>query len=300
MRTLLPLITLGLTLATTWPALGQQPQATSPDAPRSPTSDTAETASASATTSADEGAATPATPTANTTTPVADEPNARQEAEAASLPKVAVVVRGDADARLRRAAMNLEATLDGTLRLPSDSALRAALRGEGADDGLDGVRARRRGLGLGSDESTLRELARLVAADALVVVHAEAGTIYLEVFDAWAGRFFRDTRPLDPLETSARFVARAAQAAHRRARTGAPPSPIETAMATQAAPHETSSSNADRDDEIPPARAFFKKNWAYFVAAALLVGVVTFFVVRSRRNDDTPQPVLRFRPGPVE
>lgn len=330
MRPLLPLATIALALATSAPALGQE-QSAPPTAPasganaadgdsdaargdaeahdRSPGAAAgapAPTSRGSDPTDGDanamdgdgrggaepsDGPAEPAGPTAGTSREGPDERR----------PKVAIVIRGDADTELRAAATRLEEALEGAVRLPSDDALRAALRGEGADDGLDGVRTRRRSLGLGDDEATLRALARLVGADALVVIHEDAGAPHLEVFDARAGRFFRERLPVQPLDASARFVARAARAAHRRARTSAVPSPVAAAEAGEAARAPGASEPEAREtDALPPARAFFKKNWAYFVAGALLVGVVTFFVVRGRRDDDAPLPVLRFRPGPVE
>ncbi len=277
----------------------------------------------------------PETSTPDSTVPDPDESganenerSAEEEAPSADAPKVAVVVRGDPDATLRATARALEDALNGPVRLPGDPALRAALRGEGADDGLDRVRATRRGLGLGDDAATLRALARWVDADALVVVHGRRGEAYVEVFDAHAGRYYRDALPVQPLEASTRFVFRTAHAARRRAMqadathggtthegttrastteagtdgsaaTPTAPSPAEVAHGANA-PTEPPPSAAGADEALPPVRAFFKKNWAYFVAGALLVGVVTFFLVRGRRDDAAPQPVLRFRPGPIE
>ncbi|MBW1876201.1 MAG: hypothetical protein JRI98_12710, partial [Deltaproteobacteria bacterium] len=66
-------------------------------------------------------------------------------------PKIGVVVAGDTDDTLRNTAafIETEATASG-LRVPTDPALRKAMRGEPAtdEDGLDGMRSIRRGLGL--------------------------------------------------------------------------------------------------------------------------------------------------------
>jgi hypothetical protein len=51
------------------------------------------------------------------------------------------------------------------------------------------------------------------------------------------------------------------------------------------------------DDAPRPARRWLKANWAYIVGGALLVGAITGFIVRGRRNDEDPPPILRFRPG---
>ena len=51
------------------------------------------------------------------------------------------------------------------------------------------------------------------------------------------------------------------------------------------------------EEEATGARAWFKKNWAFVVAGALLVGVVTGFVIRATREDPQPDPVIVFRPG---
>ncbi len=67
-------------------------------------------------------------------------------------PRVAVVVAGDPDPETVTAAEAVEIALAEETRvtLPSDAALRGALRGEGeTGDGLDEVRAERRRLGLG-------------------------------------------------------------------------------------------------------------------------------------------------------
>ena len=86
-----------------------------------------------------------------------------------------------------------------------------------------------------------------------------------------------------------RFVVRAAGAAHRREHGEDTLSPRAAARASVAAETE--------DAEIPPARAWFRKNWAYLVGGLLLAGVVAFFIIRGRRDDSLPPPVLRFRTG---
>ena len=101
-------------------------------------------------------------------------------AQDAVAPKVAVVVVGDADARLRAAAVRVEdAVVGGGLRVADDLGLRGALRGEPApteDDGLASVRRVRRALGLSEaeDAPNLARLGRMAGAALVVVVRADA------------------------------------------------------------------------------------------------------------------------------
>ncbi|MAQ13173.1 MAG: hypothetical protein CMN30_00030, partial [Sandaracinus sp.] len=122
------------------------------------------------------------------------------------------------------------------------------------------------------------------------------GGIRVQVFDVRAGRFFRDRLTLEPLADATRFIARAARAAQRRPAAppdAAPPTPAETASAAP----EADTPPPAPEEEATGARAWFKKNWAFVVAGALLVGVVTGFVIRATREDPQPDPVIVFRPG---
>ncbi len=71
------------------------------------------------------------------------------------------------------------------------------------------------------------------------------------------------------------------------------PTPEETAAAAA----EPDADAVEDDDEPSPARQWFKKNWAFLLAGVLLVGVVTGFVIRSRRDDPDVDAVIVFRPG---
>ena len=244
-------------------------------------------------------ATTPSAPPADA--PSADAPSAADPADGA---KVAVIVAGDPDEALRRAARDLDRALAGTdLVRPSDSLLRAALRGEvppdGGEDGLERVRAERRRLGFGdADPEALRALGGMVGADALVIVRRADGALRIEVFDVPAARFYRDRLALDPAAETVVFIRRAARASRRRAARvevatvddpPPAPSPAQTAEAAAAAEEPA--------EAVRPVRAWFKKNWAFLVAGALLVGVVTAFVVRAAREEPQPDPMIVFRPG---
>ena len=208
--------------------------------------------------------------------------------------KLAIIVAGDPDEALQRAARALEDTLRDRVALPSDPGLRAALRGAPGqeDDGLARVRRERRGLGFGDEDlPTLARLGRLAGADAVAVLRRADGRLQLEILDVGAATFYRDRLPLEPLGAAADFAVRATRAAHRRA--GGPA--VDVTPATVAA--NGAETEEEPEDPLPPARAWLKKNWAYIVGGVLLVGVATFFIVRARRDDGPPNPVLRFRTG---
>lgn len=229
-------------------------------------------------------------------------------AAAQEAPKAVVVVAGDPDAATQARALEFEAALEeGGISLPVDTALRGALRGDPGteDDGLEGARRERRRLGFGEeDATTLVRIGRLTGAHAVVVVQSGAEP---SVFDVGASAFFEN-----PTGEVAGFVRRAVRSAARRAAEPAPeptgetevqaearaPSPRETAERETAA--EEARARADSTPEPErPARAFFKKNWPYFVAGLLLAGAVTWLIVAGGRDDDVPPPVLRFQPGDV-
>ncbi len=214
-------------------------------------------------------------------------------------PRVATVLVGDPEPVRRARAAELDARLGGVgLRRLDDPAMRAALLGDvHEDDGLERLHAARRRL-LFEDDPTeaLRDLGARLRVDALVVVRA-ADPLRLAVFDLAAGAFYEDEPTLDDLDAAAAFVRRAARAAARRASApqASAPSPAEAAAASSGAATGTPAATAA--DTRRPARRWLRSNWAFLVAGALLVGVVTGFIVRGRRQDDDPPPILRFRPG---
>jgi hypothetical protein len=214
-------------------------------------------------------------------------------------PRVATVLVGDPEPVRRARAAELDARLGGVgLRRLDDPAMRAALLGDvHEDDGLERLHAARRRL-LFEDDPTeaLRDLGARLRVDALVVVRA-ADPLRIAVFDLAAGAFYEDEPTLDDLDAAAAFVRRAARAAARRASApqASAPSPAEAAAASSGAATGTPAATAA--DTRRPARRWLRSNWAFLVAGALLVGVVTGFIVRGRRQDDDPPPILRFRPG---
>lgn len=214
-------------------------------------------------------------------------------------PRVATVLVGDPEPVRRARAAELDARLGGVgLRRLDDPAMRAALLGDvREDDGLERLHAARRRLLFEDDPAeALRDLGARLRVDALVVVRA-ADPIRIAVFDLAAGAFYEDEPTLDDLDAAAAFVRRAARAAARRASApqASAPSPAEAAAASSGAATGTPAATAA--DTRRPARRWLRSNWAFLVAGALLVGVVTGFIVRGRRQDDDPPPILRFRPG---
>jgi hypothetical protein len=213
-------------------------------------------------------------------------------------PKVIVVVAGDPDDALRSAASEVERGLDasGAVTLPSDEGLRAAFRGEPGteDDGLEPARAERRRLGAATsaEHPVLRRIARVAGAVAVVVVRTVDGEPVVEVFDVGADAFYDGRAPLAENADATRFVVTRARRARARTEEPAPEPDLR-------APREAVQAEPTPADppEVPPARAFFRKHWAYFVVGALLVAVVTAAVVTTRRDTGNGDPVLRFRPG---
>ncbi len=234
------------------------------------------------------------------------------EAKAQTPLRVAVVVRGDPAPALREAARELETELQARgVSVPSDPALRAALRGDPdptEDDGYGRLRQLRRSLGHDdADARALARLGRVAGADALAVLAFESAAIRVEVFAVEAGAFFQGVRPVDD---AAPFVARAAA----RARASAPPSASPTGSEGQSnsrsdgasppsdEPGATGATAEETPTEAPPpprrARRWFKRNWPYVVGAALLGGVVAAFVLQRRDGANDGAALLRFRPGP--
>ncbi len=230
----------------------------------------------------------------------AQEPGS-EAAPAERTPKVAIVIAGDPDPGTLAAARALEELIaqDARLALPSDAALRAALRGEGADDGLDDVRAERRRLGLGEarDVSVLSVLGEVTSADLVVVVRGGHGAVTASAFDVLRRSFYDGELALEPIDVAVatRFVARRARRAAR------PLAPGET-RAPEASPSVDPATAVPAeaiapDPEPPPHEPdFFEQYWPYFAAGALLVGAVVFIVLTTQTSS-TPPPVLRFEAG---
>jgi len=213
-------------------------------------------------------------------------------------PKVAVVVAGDPDETLRETAgfIENEAMLSG-LRTPTDTALRDAMRGEPGtdDDGLQGLRSIRRGLGVDprKDLDSYKRMGIIAGADALIVVHRE-GAIVLEVFDVSAAQFYEGALKFDESDSAQRrkFIeSRAKQAQLRWSEPPpAPPPPPPPAAAQQVnAPKQPADESR--------AKHRMKKAWPYVVAGALLAGGVTYLIIDQRGTNDAGPPLLRFRPG---
>lgn len=236
-------------------------------------------------------------------------------AQDAVAPKVAVVVVGDADARLRAAAVRVEdAVVGGGLRVADDLGLRGALRGEPApteDDGLASVRRVRRALGLSEaeDAPNLARLGRMAGAALVVVVRADAhGGVEAVAFQVAAAQFYEGA--LDAEQTAPERLARAFErrarhaaeatsavaatgAAAAHASTAAPRAPASSARATHA-PGAATSPDAPRAE-----RSFLAKSWPYLVAGALLAGCLTYVIIdQTNGNEPAQTPVLRFSPGP--
>jgi len=220
--------------------------------------------------------------------------DADADAPPAPPPKIGVVVAGDPDETLRNTAafIETEATASG-LRVPSDPALRGAMRGEPATgvDGLDSLRSTRRGLGLDprKDLASYKRIGIIVGADALVVVHRE-GAILLEVFDVSAAQFYQGALEFDT-STSAQRVAfiesRAAQAKLRWSEPPPPPPP--------AASEKLNAPEQPADESRAKRR--MKKAWPYVVVGVLLAAGVTYLIIDRRQTNEAEPPLLRFRPG---
>ncbi|KPK13011.1 MAG: hypothetical protein AMJ62_15510 [Myxococcales bacterium SG8_38] len=240
----------------------------------------------------DDGRPAPGKPSGSTSAPAPDT------APDFPPPKFAVVVAGDPDETLRNTAafIETEAARSG-LRAPTDPTLRAALRGEPSteEDGLEGLRSIRRGLGVdpAKDLTAYQRIGLIAGADALVVIRREGG-IVIEVFDVSAAQFYEGTLTFaqSTSEQRARFIESRAQQAQLR---WTKPKPPSTAPAPTAQKPETGPP-ADKKEESRAKRRW-KKAWPYVVAGALLAGGVTYLIIDRRNTDEVGPPLLRFRPG---
>jgi len=209
-------------------------------------------------------------------------------------PKIGFVVAGDPDETLRNTAafIETEATSSG-LRVPSDPALRGAMRGDPVTgvDGLENLRAARRGLGLEprKDLASYKRIGIIAGADALIVVRRE-GAILLEVFDVSAAQFYEGALEFDTSTSAQRVAFIESRAAQAQLRWSQPPPPPPPAAAQKVnAPEQPADESR--------AKRRMKKAWPYVVAGVLLAAGVTYLIIDRRRTNEPEPPLLRFRPG---
>jgi hypothetical protein len=205
-----------------------------------------------------------------------------------------VVVAGDPDETLRQTAafIETEATSSG-LRVPTDPALRAALRGEPAteEDGLEGLRSIRRGLGLEprKDLASYKRIGIIAGADALVVVRRE-GAILIEVFDVSAAQFYEGALSFDDSTAPQRLEFIESRAEQAQLRWAQPPPPPPTAE-----PKKVNDPGQPADESRAKRR--WKKAWPYVIVGALIAAGVTYLIIDRRDTNEVEPPLLRFRPG---
>jgi hypothetical protein len=224
--------------------------------------------------------------------PETAEASAEVPAARTRTPRVAIVIVGDADPEMIAAAQAVEAALGEETRvaMPSDGALRAALRGEGEpSDGLEEVRAERRRLGLGEarDVLALATLGERTDADLVIIVQRHHGSLEATGFDVQRRSFYDGEVDLDALDAGAlrQFTVRRATRAARPLTEG------------ERAPVPDVAEAATSTPEQPPAQPdWFEQNWPYFAAGALLAGAIVFIVFATMDNAEPP-PVLRFEAG---
>jgi len=209
-------------------------------------------------------------------------------------PKIGFVVAGDPDETLRNTAafIESEATSSG-LRVPTDAALRGAMRGEPAagEDGLEGLRSTRRGLGLDprKDLGSYKRIGIIVGADALVVVRRE-GAILLEVFDVSAAQFYEGALEFDDSTSEQRVAFIESRAAQAQLRWSAPPPPPPPAASQKV-------NESEKPADESRAKRRIKKAWPYLVAGVLIAAGVTYLIIDRRGTNEPEPPLLRFRPG---
>jgi hypothetical protein len=237
--------------------------------------------------------------------PIAAQEAATEAPPPARTPKIAIVIVGDPDPATLAAVTALEAAVasDPRVTMPTDPAMRAALRGEGEGDGLDEVRAERRGLGLGEehDATPLTVLGEVASADLVIVVHTAHGATHATAFDVLRRAFYDGELELVPLdEHAADFVARRARRAARPLADGETthPPPAETAPSTTTPSVDPQLAvAAEAAAHTDPVLDFFSQNWPYFAAGALLIGGIVFVVLATTSSNSVPPPVLRFEAG---
>ncbi len=208
-------------------------------------------------------------------------------------PKIATVVAGDPDETLRNTAAFIEDEMIATgLRRPTDPALRGAMLGEtvSEQDGLERLRAFRRGLGLDprKDLGVYKRIGLIAGADALIVVRRE-GSILVEVFDVSAAQFYEGVLDFDQStpDTRTKFIGSRADQAQLRWTAAAPPPP-EPAPKVDDPKQPADESRAKRR---------WKKAWPYVVVGVLLGAGVTYLIIDRRQPRGGGPPLLRFRPG---
>ncbi|MFK7991213.1 MAG: hypothetical protein AB8I08_34675 [Sandaracinaceae bacterium] len=219
-----------------------------------------------------------------------DAPVAEPE-DGESGPKLAVVLVGDPDERLRSWASRVEEALSPAFERPFDPMLRSALRGGLGDpeDGFAEVRRERRRLGLSEAEDVpvLVRLGRRAGAVAIAVVRRGAEGPELVVLDVRHASFFEGSLVLS--DTSPARVRRFVGPRARSSSRGAAALPPVSAPAAATEPDPEGEGEEDEPD-------FFERYWPYG-AALVLLGAFVAIIAATASTDGGDQPVLRFVPG---